>query len=61
MKFVKQNLAVILLTVCVSCTDLACMEQYNSKPYWDQLRKEEAIANHPQPVLTEDGKLKEPL
>jgi len=37
------------------------MEQYNSKPYWDQLRKEESIANKPQPVLTEDGKLKEPL
>lgn len=61
MKILKQNLAIILLAVCASCTDLACMEQYNSKPYWDQLKKEEATANKPQAALTEDGNLKEAL
>ena len=60
-KFIKQHTAILLLALCGSCTDWACMEQYNPQGFWDQLKAEEKAANQPQPTLTEDGKLKEAL
>lgn len=61
MKYIKRHLVLFVLAFCCSCADLACMDQYKPQAFWDQLKKEEKIANKPSPALTKDGKLKESL
>jgi mono/diheme cytochrome c family protein len=41
----------------VSCMDLSCMQQYNPKPFWDQLTQERKIAHAPKKKLTPQGTL----
>lgn len=61
MKFLKRYAYVLIFALCASCADMACMEQYDAKPFWNKLKEEERIANKPTPTLNEDGTLKKEL
>tara|TARA_Y100000991_G_scaffold212326_1_gene196208 strand:+ start:690 stop:842 length:153 start_codon:yes stop_codon:yes gene_type:complete len=46
-----------IFMLSISCMDMACMEQYNPRPFWSKLEKEQKNANRPKPKLTKEGKL----
>ena len=61
MKPLRKYAILLVFALCASCADMACMEQYNPRGFWAELKEEEARANKPQPTLTKDGKLKTEL
>ena len=58
-KWLKTYSSVLFLGLMSSCADTGCMDQYNPRPFWNQLEEEEKIANRPKAKLTKDGKLPE--
>ncbi|MBC61668.1 MAG: hypothetical protein CMP11_04355 [Zetaproteobacteria bacterium] len=57
MSLFRLSLSMSIFMLSISCMDMACMEQYNPRPFWSKLEKEQKNANRPKPKLTKEGKL----
>ena len=59
MKTSRTSIMLILTSCCIACTDLSCMEQYNPRPFWKKIAKEQELAHRQLPKLQADGNLPE--